>query len=188
MLAQGRNAKEVKFNQLRSKVTDLTAVLKELQAKNEHVASKTSEQVGAVDLHLTLVSLSLNAFSSWTNYKALLPKLKAFILLGFNLEAMAYSWQARNISSQVKFLGILRENIYLSCSTSVFVDQFEQQISRLENLIRELMSKASTEMAELDSYIEEKVAEFYEKSDDLQQRVGLDSATILVWVLRRLQD
>lgn len=50
------------------------------------------------------------------------------------------------------------------------------------------MSKASTEMAELDSYIEEKVAEFYEKSDDLQQRVGLDSATILVWVLRRLQD
>lgn len=67
MLAQGRNAKEVKFNQLRSKVTDLTAVLKELQAKNEHVASKTSEQVGAVDLHLTLVSLSLNAFSSWSN-------------------------------------------------------------------------------------------------------------------------
>ena len=67
MLAQGRNAKEVKFNQLRSKVTDLTAVLKELQAKNEHVGSKTSEQVGAVDLHLTLVSLSLNAFSSWSN-------------------------------------------------------------------------------------------------------------------------
>ena len=69
-------------------------------------------------------------------------------------------------------MGILREN---TCHVPLLflVDQFEQQISRLENLIRELMSKASTEMAELDSYIEEKVADFYEKSDDLQQRVGL---------------
>lgn len=57
MLAQGRSTKEIKFNQMRSKVTDLTAVLRELQARNEHTANKTGEQVKGIDLHLTLVRL-----------------------------------------------------------------------------------------------------------------------------------
>lgn len=50
--------------------------------------------------------------------------------------------------------------------------KFEQQMARLENLIRELLSKAKDEIGELDSYIEEKIAEFFEKSDDLQDRVS----------------
>lgn len=57
MMGKNKNAQELKFDQLQSMVADLTAILRELQARNDHTASKSGEQVGGIDAHQTLVSL-----------------------------------------------------------------------------------------------------------------------------------